>query len=80
MSDKTFIDKLAYIYIKDQKVLVSLSKGKDTWYIPGGKREGNESDEQALTREVKEELNVDIRSESMHAFIRRIYGAGAWQA
>jgi 8-oxo-dGTP diphosphatase len=57
---KTFIDKLAYIYIKDGKLLITLSHGKDTWYIPGGKRETGESDQQALAREVKEELDVDI--------------------
>jgi len=58
--DKTYIDKLAYIYIKDGKVLMALSKGKDTWYIPGGKREQGETDIQALAREVKEELDVDL--------------------
>jgi 8-oxo-dGTP pyrophosphatase MutT (NUDIX family) len=58
--DKTFIDKLAYIYLKDGKVLITLSKGKDVWYIPGGKREGNETDHEALVREVKEELAVDL--------------------
>jgi 8-oxo-dGTP diphosphatase len=57
---KTYIDKLAYIYLRDGKVLSTLSFGKDTWYIPGGKREADESDHQALTREVKEELNVDL--------------------
>ena len=56
----TYIDKLAYLYLVDGKVLVTLSRGKDTWYIPGGKREAGESDEQALTREVKEELSVDL--------------------
>lgn len=59
--DKTYIDKLAYILIKDRKVLSTLSKGKDTWYIPGGKRDGEETDEEALIREVKEELTVDLR-------------------
>ncbi len=59
MTDK-YIDKLAFIYIKDRKVLSTLSAGKDTWYIPGGKREEGESDLQALVREVKEELTVDI--------------------
>lgn len=58
--DKTYIDKLAYIDIKDHKVLSTLSKGKDTWYIPGGKRDGDETDHQALIREVKEELTVDL--------------------
>jgi 8-oxo-dGTP diphosphatase len=54
------IDKLAYIHLQDQKVLMTLSRGKDTWYIPGGKRDGTETDHEALTREVKEELNVDL--------------------
>lgn len=58
--EKQFIDKLAYIYIKDEKLLVTLIKGKDTWYIPGGKREKDETDQEALIREVKEELCVDI--------------------
>lgn len=65
---KTFIDKLAFIEIKDRKVLVTLSKGKDTWYIPGGKREGNETDSEALAREVKEELSVDILPETVKKY------------
>ena len=60
MTDNTFIDKLAFIYTRDKKVLMALSKGKDTYYIPGGKREWKESDNEALIREVKEELTVDI--------------------
>ncbi|HVZ12414.1 MAG TPA: NUDIX domain-containing protein [Patescibacteria group bacterium] len=63
--DKNLIDKLAYIDIKDRKVLITLSKGKDAWYIPGGKREGNETDQEALIREVKEELAVDLKPESI---------------
>ncbi|MBI4053722.1 MAG: NUDIX domain-containing protein [Candidatus Doudnabacteria bacterium] len=58
--NSTFIDKLAWVFVKDKKVLSTKSRGKDTWYIPGGKREGGESDEQALTREIKEELNVAL--------------------
>jgi 8-oxo-dGTP diphosphatase len=62
---KKYIDKLAFIDIKNQKVLVTLSKGKDTWYIPGGKREAGESDIQALIREVKEELTVNLIEETI---------------
>ena len=62
---KSYIDKVALIYLKDKKLLVSLSKGKDTWYIPGGKRDGDETDEETLIREVKEELAVDILPESI---------------
>ncbi len=34
-----FIDKIALIYIKNRQILMALSKGKDAYYIPGGKRE-----------------------------------------
>jgi 8-oxo-dGTP diphosphatase len=46
------IDKLAWLRIKDKQVLGARSKGKDAYYIPGGKREPGESDEEALIREV----------------------------
>ena len=59
------IDKIAFIYLKDGKILSTLSKGKDTYYIPGGKREGNESDEETLIRECKEELTIDIKKETI---------------
>ena len=64
----TYIDKLAYIHLQDKKVLVTLSKGKDKWYIPGGKREEGESDDQALIREVKEELTVDLLPETIQFY------------
>lgn len=54
------IDKIAWIHTKNGKILSTLSKGKSTFYIPGGKREGVESDHETLIREIKEELNVDI--------------------
>lgn len=54
------IDKLSWVYIKDRKALFVRSKGKDAFYNPGGKREKGETDEQALIREVKEELAVDL--------------------
>ena len=59
------IDKLAWIYIKDKKILSTRSKGKDAWYIPGGKRESGESDMDALLREIKEELAVDLVLETI---------------
>ncbi len=66
--NKTFIDKLAFIEIGDRKILVTLSRGKDTWYIPGGKREQNETDLEALMREVKEELDVDVIADSVNPY------------
>lgn len=59
------IDKLAWIYVQDRKILSTKSQGKDAWYIPGGKREKGESDKEALIREVKEELTVDLLPETI---------------
>jgi 8-oxo-dGTP pyrophosphatase MutT (NUDIX family) len=61
----SYIDKLAWIHIKERRVLGTRSKGKDTYYIPGGKRENQESDHQALTREISEELNVRLLPNSL---------------
>ncbi|MGF1703643.1 NUDIX domain-containing protein [Photobacterium makurazakiensis] len=59
------IDKLAWLYIKDNRVLMARSKGKDKFYLPGGKREEGESDESALIREIKEEISIDIIPETI---------------
>lgn len=44
------------------------SKGKELWFNPGGKREGNETDEETLIREIKEELSVDLDSTSVQYY------------
>ncbi len=62
---ESVIDKLGWIYIKDARVLMVRSHGQDAFYTPGGKREAGETDEQALVREVKEELLVDLIPESI---------------
>jgi len=59
------IDKLAWLHIKDGKLLTARSINKNLFYIPGGKREEGESDEQALIREVKEEISVNIKLNSI---------------
>ena len=63
--DKNYTDKLAWIYIKDKKILSTHSRGKDTYYIPGGKRDGEETDQEALMREMKEELTIDLIPETI---------------
>lgn len=59
------IDKVAWVYLRDGKILSARSRGKDRFYIPGGKREAGESDVQCLMREVREELAVELRADSI---------------
>lgn len=59
------IDKMAILCLKDGKILSTLSKGKDTYYIPGGKRETGEADYDTLIRECKEELDIEIIPETI---------------
>ena len=54
------IDALAWILVRDRKLLSVRTKGKDKFYLPGGKREPGESDVAALCREVREELGVTL--------------------
>lgn len=60
------IDKLAWIELQNQSILSTKSYGKDKFYIPGGKREGGETDEQALLREIEEELSVKLQAETLN--------------
>ncbi|MES9539784.1 NUDIX domain-containing protein [Spirillospora sp. NPDC049024] len=56
----TLIDKIAWIHLEDGRILSTRSRGKDVYYLPGGKREPGESDLDTLVREIDEELAVAI--------------------
>jgi 8-oxo-dGTP diphosphatase len=60
----TVIDKIAWIYLDNGAVLSTRSRGKDVYYLPGGKREPGESDLETLVREVQEELSVSIAADT----------------
>ena len=62
---KKEIDKLAWLYIYEGKLLNARSINKTLFYLPGGKRELGESDEAALIREIKEEISIDLIPESI---------------
>ena len=59
------VDKIAFIKIKNGQILSTKSKGKLKYYIPGGKREFGETDEQTLVREILEELSVKIKTNTI---------------
>ena len=54
------IDKIAYVRVDIGKRLGINSKRKTKFYFSNGKRENNETDEETLIREFREELDVSI--------------------
>lgn len=62
------IEHISLLDIKDKKVLLCVSKGKTKWQLPGGKKENEETDEQALVRECREEIGVEVKPESIKLF------------
>ncbi|MFD0903140.1 NUDIX hydrolase [Actinomadura sediminis] len=62
------IDKIAWIHLEDGRVLGTRSRGKDVYYLPGGKRESGETDLDTLVREIEEELAVAIEPDTVRHF------------
>ena len=60
-----FVDTVAWVRLENGRILCARPRGKDIFYIPGGKREGAESDLQTLLREISEELTVELRPETV---------------
>ena len=59
------IEVVAAIIKKEDKIFItrrSDGEFKDMWEFPGGKIEAGESKEDALIREIKEELELDINN------------------
>ncbi|SON56837.1 pyrimidine (deoxy)nucleoside triphosphate pyrophosphohydrolase [Hartmannibacter diazotrophicus] len=67
-AEKAVIDKIAWLHIVDGRVLMARSKGKDVYYLPGGKPEAGESDSETLARELDEELGIKIAPASIRYF------------
>ncbi|GAB3151557.1 NUDIX domain-containing protein [Amycolatopsis stemonae] len=66
-TDKT-IDSLAWIHVRDRRLLSVRSSGKAKFYLPGGKREPGEGDVGGLCREIREELDITLDPLSFRFF------------
>jgi 8-oxo-dGTP diphosphatase len=51
---------VAWVHVAADRMLVVRARGRDRLYQPGGKREPGEDDWTALSREVREELGVEL--------------------
>lgn len=62
------VSVVAAIIVNDDRILATqrgYGEYKDGWEFPGGKVEPGETPEEAIVREIKEELRVDIAVDSM---------------
>ena len=63
---KKIIDVTCALIVNDQNQLFAVQRSSKMslplkWELPGGKIEANETAEQCLIREIKEELNIEIK-------------------
>ncbi|KWW98159.1 DNA mismatch repair protein MutT [Carbonactinospora thermoautotrophica] len=74
------VDALAWVCVRDGRLLAVRTRGKDIFYLPGGKREPGESDLEALTREIGEELAVRLLPETVTLLGRYVAPAHGYPA
>ena len=61
---------VAAVIIQDGKVLMCRSRGNELYYCPGGKLEKGETEKEAIIRECKEEISIEIIPESIKKIFR----------
>ncbi|QWC00637.1 NUDIX hydrolase [Mycoplasmatota bacterium] len=67
--------------IKDEdQVLLLYSKKLDYYMLPGGRIEKNESPEDCVVREVKEETGLDVIIENPTVLIKEYYEDSTWNS
>ncbi|MGQ4514774.1 NUDIX domain-containing protein [Streptomyces sp. DW26H14] len=62
------LESVGWVSYERGRLLVVRSKGRDAFYLPGGKLEPGESPEEALVREVREELGLKLHSSTLVHF------------
>lgn len=71
------ITVVGLVHVEAGRLLVVRSRNKKAFYLPGGKIEPGESLEEALLREVSEELGVEAaRPEVLKRYVAAAYGEG----
>lgn len=53
------------VTLRNNRLLLAYSKNKKAWYLPGGKKDGDETAVEALIREIEEELTVTLDAERL---------------
>ncbi|MBS1915811.1 MAG: NUDIX domain-containing protein [Bacteroidetes bacterium] len=57
------------VVVNQGKLLLAFSNNKQAWYLPGGKIDNNETAVEALIREIREELNIELNEPGLKFYI-----------
>ncbi|ASU82241.1 NUDIX domain-containing protein [Nocardiopsis gilva YIM 90087] len=68
-SSAPVIDAIAWVHVRDGRLLCARTHGRTLFYLPGGKPEPGESHEAAVTREVEEEIAVALRPGTLRPLV-----------
>jgi 8-oxo-dGTP diphosphatase len=61
------LDVVGWVHLSEGRLLAVRARERDRLYLPGGKREPGEDDWTALSREVREELGVNLDEATFRA-------------
>ena len=61
---------VAAVIIENNKVLMCRSRNNEHFYCPGGKLEEGETEHDAIIRECKEEISIDLNPNSIEKLMR----------
>lgn len=64
-ANNKFNFRVAGIAIHENRILLHTTVKDDFWTLPGGRVEFNESTDQAIIREMKEELDIEVRTDKL---------------
>ena len=64
-SEGRFNYRVAGLIVRDNKLLIMQDQGQPYYYVPGGRIKMNEKSEDAVKREIREELRIEVNVNRM---------------
>ena len=77
--NRRFNYRIVGVAIHDGRVLLHRAEGEPFWTLPGGRAEHGETAQEALTREMREELGVDVEVERLLWIVENFFDYDRWQ-
>ena len=77
--NRRFNYRVVGVAIHDGRVLLHRAEGEPFWTLPGGRAEHGETAEETLTREMREELGVDVEVERLVWIVENFFDYDRWR-